>query len=46
MRLNVYKRPNLWLSMEITEEEWSEIKEYIEENNIWYTLVLGRHEKD
>lgn len=46
MRLTVYKRPNLWLSMEITEEEWPELKEYVEENNIWYTLVLGRHEEN
>ena len=46
MRLNVYKRPDWWLSMEITEDEWPEIKEYIEEHKIYYTLVLGRHEED
>ncbi len=46
MRLNVYRRPNDWLSMYITEEEWQEIKPYLDENNIFYTLVLGNHEED
>ena len=46
MRLNVYRRPNDWLSMNITEEEWEEIKPYLDENNIFYTLVLGNYEED
>jgi|TARA_B100000287_G_C20375485_1_gene679433 hypothetical protein len=46
MRLNVYRKPDEWLSMNITEEEWKEIKPYLEENKIWYTLSLGVYEKD
>tara|TARA_B100000287_G_scaffold156905_2_gene147992 strand:+ start:1611 stop:1751 length:141 start_codon:yes stop_codon:yes gene_type:complete len=46
MRLNVYKKPNEWLSLNITEEEWPEVKKYLEENNIWYTLAIGNHEED
>ena len=45
MRLNVYRQPNDWLSLNITEEEWEEIKPYIDENNIFYTLVLENHEE-
>ncbi len=41
MRLNIYKSPTEWESYQITKEDWPEIKEYLEKNNIWYTLCLS-----
>jgi hypothetical protein len=46
MMLNVYKAPNDWISMNITEKEWEDIKPYLEEKKIWYTLVLGNHDEN
>ncbi len=40
MRLNVYKKPDEWESFYISEEDWPKMKKYLEDNNIWWTLVL------
>lgn len=41
--LTVYKAPNDWISMNITEKEWEDIKPYLEERKFgthWYQGIM------